>query len=70
MPINSKYSDKHIEDILNQLNMVLLKNKASPDLCLMLLGNLVTNIINQDIPASQRKEIAEKFAQVLTTSVN
>jgi uncharacterized protein YejL (UPF0352 family) len=35
----------------------------------MIAGNIATNVLNQDIAASQRKAIAEKFAEALVSSV-
>lgn len=70
MPVTSKYSNKEVETILTQIIEVLEKNKASSELSLMLVGNIATNIINADIPKSQRKVVAEKFAQALLSSID
>ncbi|WP_054676242.1 YejL family protein [Parasalinivibrio latis] len=70
MPVTSKYSDQQFEQILTDMVEVLEKHHTSTDLSLMIVGNLATNIINSDIPAPQRKEIAEKFAQALVKSVS
>lgn len=70
MPITSKYSNEKIEQMLTEVVNVLDKHEASADLSLMIVGNIATNILNQEIPASQRKVIAEKFTQALLSSVN
>ncbi|TOG12033.1 DUF1414 domain-containing protein, partial [Vibrio parahaemolyticus] len=48
---------------------VLEKHAASPELTLMIAGNIATNVLNQRVAASQRKLIAEKFAQALMSSL-
>ena len=35
----------------------------------MIAGNIATNVLNQNVAASQRKAIAEKFAQALISSI-
>ncbi|MBD1574905.1 MULTISPECIES: YejL family protein [Vibrio] len=70
MPINSKYSDKQIEQILAEIAAVLDKHQASSDLSLMIAGNIVTNILNSDVPRAQRKLIADKFSQALLSSID
>lgn len=69
MPVTSKYTNKEVEIILTQIIEVLEKNKASSELSLMIVGNIATNIINADVPKSQRKAIAEKFSQALLSSI-
>ncbi len=69
MPVTSKYQDKYVEQILSDIVNVLEKHKTSTDLSLMVLGNIATNVINNDFPIGQRKIIAEKFAQALLSSV-
>jgi uncharacterized protein len=69
MPITSKYSDQKIETILTEIAAVFDKHDASPELVLMIAGNIATNVLNQNIAAAQRKVIAEKFAEALTASV-
>ncbi len=61
MPITSKYSDEHVESILTEIAAVLNKHNASPELTLMVVGNIATNVINQNVAAAQRKVIAEKI---------
>ncbi|OIQ25850.1 YejL family protein [uncultured Vibrio sp.] len=69
MPITSKYSDDQVENILAEVAAILEKNGATPELSLMIAGNIATNVLNQNVAASQRKAIAEKFAQALISSV-
>lgn len=70
MPINSKYTDQKVEQILAEIAAVLKKHEASADLSLMITGNMATNILNSDVPKSQRKLIAEKFSQALLSSID
>lgn len=69
MPITSKYTNKKIEQVIDDVFDVLEKHDASAELALMIVGNIATNIINADMPASQRKAIAEKFSQALQSSI-
>ncbi|UJF19862.1 DUF1414 domain-containing protein [Vibrio sp. SS-MA-C1-2] len=70
MPITSKYNNKDVERILDQLVDVLEENNATAELSLMLVGNIATNILNQNVPQSQRKAITDKFVQALLTSID
>ncbi|EHH2472824.1 YejL family protein [Vibrio vulnificus] len=69
MPITSKYTDEQVESILTEIGAVLDKYGATPELSLMIAGNIATNVLNQQVAASQRKLIAEKFAQALISSL-
>ena len=70
MPQISRYSDEHVEQLLNEMLNVLEKHKAPTDLSLMVLGNMVTNLINTSIALAQRQAIANSFARALQSSVN
>lgn len=70
MPQISRYSDEHVEQLLNEMLNVLEKHKAPTDLSLMVLGNMVTNLINTSIATAQRQAIANSFARALQSSVN
>ncbi|MCZ8486139.1 DUF1414 domain-containing protein [Vibrio lentus] len=51
------------------MGAVLTKHKKSfTELSLMIAGNIATNVLNQNV-ASQRKGIAEKFAEALVSSL-
>ncbi|MFC0117226.1 DUF1414 domain-containing protein [Pseudoalteromonas xiamenensis] len=69
MPILSKYSNEQVEKITDQLLKVLSDDKATVDLSLMCLGNSITHIINQHVPANKREAVAENFAKALIQSV-
>ncbi|HHP1262698.1 TPA: YejL family protein [Enterobacter roggenkampii] len=70
MPQHSRYSDEHVEQLLSELVNVLEKHKTPTDLSLMVLGNMVTNLINTSVAPAQRQAIAKSFAQALQSSVS
>ena len=70
MPQSSRYSDEHVEKLLAELVSVLEKNRTPTDLSLMVLGNMVTNLINTSVAPSQRAHIAESFARARQSSVS
>jgi uncharacterized protein YejL (UPF0352 family) len=68
MPIVSKYTNERVEQIIQDLIDVLVKEEASTDLALMCLGNTISTIINNQVPESQREAITKNFASALTKS--
>ncbi|MDI7659245.1 YejL family protein [Cronobacter universalis] len=69
MPQLSRYSDERVEELLTELASVLSKHKAPTDLSLMVLGNMVTNVINNSVAPAQRKTLARSFAEALQSSI-
>lgn len=69
MPQTSRYSDERVEALLTELVEVLEKHKAPTDLSLMVLGNMVTHLINTNVSAAQRQLLARSFADALQASV-
>ena len=70
MPQQSRYSDEHVEQLLSELANVLEQHKAPTDLSLMVLGNMVTNLINSSVAPAQRQAIARTIPQALQSSIN
>lgn len=70
MPQISRYSDEQVEQLLAELLNVLEKHKAPTDLSLMVLGNMVTNLINTSIAPAQRQGNCQLFARALQSSIN
>ena len=70
MPQQSRYSDEHVEQLLSELAQVLEKHQTPTDLSLMVLGNMVTNLINNSVSSAQRQAIARSFAQALQSSIH
>lgn len=70
MAIQSKYQDKQLDALLNDLIITLEKHKAPVDLSLMALGNTITNIITTNIPTPmQQQKIAETFCSALQNAL-
>ncbi|MBF3299470.1 YejL family protein [Leptospira borgpetersenii serovar Ballum] len=69
MPQLSRYSDERVEELLTELASVLSKHKAPTDLSLMVLGNMVTNVINNSVAPAQCKTLARSFAEALQSSI-
>lgn len=57
MPQISRYSDEQVEQLLAELLNVLEKHKAPTDLSLMVLGNMVTNLINTSIAPPNARQL-------------
>lgn len=70
MPQQSQYSDSQFETIMHDIIVVLEKHQVNRDLSLMVLGNLLTTIFQQQVPQNQRAKMAEQFTQVLLKSIN
>ena len=69
MPQSSRYSDQRVEQLLTDLVNVLESQHAPTDLSLMVLGNMVTNLINISVAPAQRRMIARSFAEALQASI-
>lgn len=65
----SRYSDELVEQVLSELVSVLEKHHAPTDLSLMVLGNMVTNLINTSVAPGQRQVLARSFADALQASI-
>ena len=69
MPQASRYSDEQVEKLLTEPVNVLEKNKTPTDLSLMLLGNMITNLINTSIAPAKRPVIVRSFIEALQASI-
>lgn len=69
MPILSKYSDQQVENLVDDLLKTLVDHKAPLDLSLMALGNTLSHIINEKVPAKQKQALIDNFIQALKDSV-
>lgn len=70
MATQSKYQDKQLDALLQDLIIVLEKHKAPVDLSLMALGNTVTNILQTNVQNPAHRELlAETFSQALKNSL-
>lgn len=69
MPQFSRYSDQRVEQLLTDLATVLEQHKAPTDLALMVLGNMVTNLLNNSVSLAQRPLLAQSFTRALSASI-
>ncbi|CAM3968973.1 MULTISPECIES: DUF1414 domain-containing protein [Pseudoalteromonas] len=69
MPIQSKYSNEQVEQIVDQLIDVLTQAQAPVDLSLMCLGNSITHILKEHVPEAKRQTVADNFSKALVQSV-
>jgi len=69
MPIISKYSNQQVESLLQEILDVMERKHAPVDLNLMVLGNAVTHILNQQVQPNRRKALAESFSKALIHSL-
>lgn len=70
MAIQSKYQDKQIDAILNDMIAVLEKHQAPLDLSLIVLGNMTTNLLTGSLGKQQQKVLAKAFSEALLNSIN
>ncbi|NMH58483.1 DUF1414 domain-containing protein [Alteromonas ponticola] len=70
MPQQSRYQDKDFEALMNKVILTLEQEDADRDLSLMVLGNVITHIMNTQVPAANRKQFAEQFTNILKKSIN
>ncbi|WGE36589.1 YejL family protein [Actinobacillus genomosp. 1] len=70
MATQSKYQSKQFEALSGDLIAILEKHKAPVDLSLMALGNMVTNILLENVQTeAQRLALAEAFSNALKNSL-
>lgn len=70
MPIVSKYSDQRVEKIIQELLNVLIEQETETNLALMCLGNTVSHVINQQVPAGKRQAVCDNFAKALQQTIS
>ena len=69
MSIQSKYQDKQIDAILNDMIAVLEKHQAPLDLSLIVLGNMTTNLLTGSVGKQQQQVLAQAFSDALLNSI-
>ena len=70
MTQHSRYRYEHGEQLLSELVNAMEKHKTPTELSLLVLGTMVTNLINTSVAPAQRQAIAKSFAQALQSSVS
>lgn len=68
MPQQSRYTNDQFELIMNDVILTLQKHNADRDLSLMVLGNVVTHIVNTQVAPEQRKALTDQFCAILSKS--
>lgn len=69
MATHSKYSNKQIELLMNEMIGILEKQQAPVDLSLIVLGDMVSNLLLSSVQENKRIELAEAFSQALLNSL-
>ena len=69
MPIQSKYSNQQVEDLMQSLQQVMQQYNAPTDLQLMVLGNMVSEVLTTRVAKDQRVALASQFGQILQQAV-
>ncbi|AEF03083.1 DUF1414 domain-containing protein [Alteromonas sp. KS69] len=69
MPQNSRYTNAEFETLMNKVILTLEENDAGRDLSLMVLGNVITHILQTQVSPDKREAMADQFANVLKKSV-
>ena len=70
MPIQSRYSNEEFEDLMQDIFLSLERKKPKRDLSIMVLGNVLGNIFNNQVPSSQREEMVNQFCNALKKSTS
>lgn len=69
MATHSKYSNKQIKALMNEMIGTLEKHQAPVDLSLIVLGDMVSNLLLSSVQENKRIELAEAFSQALLNSL-
>lgn len=69
MPRQSKYSDKQVEKLLNEVTDIFKRNNVTVDLALMVLGNSVTHLLQTSVGREQQTKLADTFCHILKQSL-
>ena len=69
MTQTSRYSNDEFEALMNKVMLTLEESGANRDLSLMVLGNVITHILNTQVKPESREAMASQFADVLKKSV-
>ncbi|WKE67297.1 DUF1414 domain-containing protein [Gallaecimonas kandeliae] len=69
MPFQSKYDPERITHLSTEILALLAREKTPVDLGLMVLGNVLSNLVNDNLPAGKRAALVKQFAKTLEQSV-
>lgn len=68
MPQKSKYQTNTVEKIMEDILSVLEKHNSPPDLSLMVLGNIITSLLDE-YPYAQKEALTKSFSEALYQSI-
>lgn len=68
MPIQSKYSNEEFEALMQDIFVAIEKNKASRDLSIMALGNVLATVFTNQVNPNDRDVMVEQFCKILKKS--
>lgn len=69
MAKKSKYTDEKINQILTDMLTVLEKHQAPVELSLIVLGNMTSNLLINNLGEQQRLNLAQAFSNALLDAV-
>lgn len=69
MPYVSKYPTDRQQHLIDSVTELFEQDKTPADLALMTLGNIATEVLYQQVPAKNRKQVAEQFTRILLQSI-
>ncbi len=70
MPVQSRYSNDEFETIMQDVFVALEQNQANRDLSIMILGNVLANIFNNQVNELQRGDMVDQFCNALKKSTS
>ncbi|WP_371193281.1 DUF1414 domain-containing protein [Glaciecola sp. SC05] len=68
MPIQSKYSNEEFEALMQDIFVAIEKNKATRDLSIMALGNVLATVFTNQVNPNDRDVMVEQFCKILKKS--
>jgi len=70
MPIQSRYSNEEFEAVMQDVFVALEQNQSNRDLSIMVLGNVLANIFNNQVNKDSRQDMVEQFCNALKKSTS
>lgn len=70
MPIQSRYSNEEFEAVMQDVFVALEQNQSNRDLSIMVLGNVLANIFNNQVNEKTRTDMVEQFCNALKKSTS
>jgi uncharacterized protein YejL (UPF0352 family) len=70
MPIQSRYSNDEFEAVMQDVFVALEQNKSNRDLSIMVLGNVLATIFNNQVATENRQDMVNQFCNALKKSTS